>query len=62
MYLSYKLLQGQTPRMSYPQVASYFGGRDHTTVLAACRKVDHLRETDRSTASMLAALEQRLQK
>jgi chromosomal replication initiator protein len=62
MYLSYRLLQGHTPRMSYPQVASYFGGRDHTTVLAACRKVEKLRETDRSTAAMLSTLEQRLQK
>jgi chromosomal replication initiator protein len=62
MYLSYRLLQSQTPRMSYPQVASYFGGRDHTTVLAACRKVEHLRETNRAIASTLATLEQRLQK
>jgi chromosomal replication initiator protein len=62
MYLSYRLLQGQTPRMSYPQVAGYFGGRDHTTVLSACRKVDHRRETDRTVASLLSALEQRLQK
>jgi chromosomal replication initiator protein len=62
MYLSYRLLQSQSPRMSYPQLASYFGGRDHTTVLAACRKVDHLRETNRAVASVLSALEQRLQK
>jgi chromosomal replication initiator protein len=62
MYLSYRLLQGQTPRMSYPQVAAYFGGRDHTTVLAACRKVENLRETNRSHAALLSTLEQRLQK
>jgi chromosomal replication initiator protein len=62
MYLSYRLLQSQTPRISYPQVASYFGGRDHTTVLSACRKLDHLRETDHSVASLLSSLEQRLQR
>jgi len=31
---------------SYPEIGEAFGGRDHTTVLHACRKVAELREGD----------------
>jgi chromosomal replication initiator protein len=31
---------------SLPEIGDAFGGRDHTTVLHACRKVTELRETD----------------
>ena len=31
---------------SLPEIGSAFGGRDHTTVLHACRKVEELRRTD----------------
>ncbi|MDQ2069758.1 chromosomal replication initiator protein DnaA [Natronospira bacteriovora] len=31
---------------SLPEIGEEFGGRDHTTVLHACRKVKELRETD----------------
>ncbi|MDJ0778678.1 MAG: chromosomal replication initiator protein DnaA [Gammaproteobacteria bacterium] len=34
-------------RHSLPEIGSAFGGRDHTTVLHACRKVDELRQEDR---------------
>ena len=30
--------------LSYPAIAREFGGRDHTTVLHACRKIEQLRE------------------
>ena len=33
---------------SLPEIGSAFGGRDHTTVLHACRKVEELRKTDNS--------------
>ena len=31
---------------SLPEIGDAFGGRDHTTVLHACRKILELRETD----------------
>ena len=41
MYLAREL----TP-LSLEEIGGYFGGRDHTTVLHACRKIDELCETD----------------
>ena len=32
---------------SLPEIGDAFGGRDHTTVLHACRRIDSLRETDK---------------
>ena len=31
---------------SLPEIGDAFGGRDHTTVIHGCRKVNELRETD----------------
>ncbi|BBL69395.1 chromosomal replication initiator protein DnaA [Methylogaea oryzae] len=31
---------------SLPEIGQFFGGRDHTTVLHACRKIKELRESD----------------
>src|SRR5207244_2743233 len=41
MYLARKL----TP-LSLQQIGAYFGGRDHTTVLHACRKIEAALEAD----------------
>jgi chromosomal replication initiator protein len=35
---------------SFPEIGEAFGGRDHTTVLHACRKIDALRATDPAVA------------
>jgi chromosomal replication initiator protein len=32
--------------LSLPEIGQAFGGRDHTTVLHACRKIDELKNTD----------------
>jgi chromosomal replication initiator protein len=31
---------------SLPEIGQAFGGRDHTTVIHACRKIAELRESD----------------
>ena len=35
---------------SLPEIGDAFGGRDHTTVLHACRKIEELRESDQRIA------------
>jgi hypothetical protein len=55
MYLAKKL----TSR-SLPDIGRRLGGRDHTTVLHAVRKIGALRESDATMAAELDELEQRL--
>lgn len=43
--IAMSLAKELTP-MSLPDIGDAFGGRDHTTVLHACRKVDELLQTD----------------
>jgi len=40
------LLAKELTNHSLPEIGSAFGGRDHTTVLHACRKVNELKESD----------------
>lgn len=39
-------LSKQLTQNSLPEIGNAFGGRDHTTVLHACRKIDELRKQD----------------
>ena len=41
---------------SLPEIGDAFGGRDHTTVLHACRKINELKETDIKTSEDYANL------
>lgn len=52
MYLAKSL----TPQ-TLPQIGRRFGGRDHTTILHGCRKIETLRHTDEKLASELSVLE-----
>ena len=52
MYLARKLTDH-----SYPELGRMFGGKDHTTVLAACRKLEKLVENDQDIASSMRELE-----
>jgi hypothetical protein len=38
-------LAKELTQLSLPEIGSNFGGRDHTTVLHACRQIAKLRET-----------------
>lgn len=47
-------------KVSYPELGKRFGGKDHTTVLSACRKIDTLQKTDSALRTALLALEHQL--
>ena len=51
-------LAKELTQQSLPEIGESFGGRDHTTVLHACRKVAELRETDQEFARDYAQLQQ----
>jgi chromosomal replication initiator protein len=56
MYLCKQL----TPR-SLPEIGRKFGGRDHTTVMHAVRKIEELRASDRSMAEDIELLRRMLE-
>jgi chromosomal replication initiator protein len=43
-------LAKELTQLSLPDIGEAFGGRDHTTVLHACRKIAQMRETDKEFA------------
>ena len=55
MYLCRKHTQA-----SFPQIGKDFGGKDHTTVMAACRKVDSALGDDDLLKAQIDALERKL--
>ena len=57
MYLCRKLTD-----FSLPQIGTEFGGRDHTTVLHACEKIDKDRQDDAKLDASIKDLIQRLQR
>jgi chromosomal replication initiator protein len=50
------LLAKELTSMSLPDIGDAFGGRDHTTVLHACRKINELRKEDLQIAEEYSAL------
>jgi len=50
----------QRLKSSYPELGRAFGNRDHTTVMSAVRKVEHLRTTDPEVRAHLEAIERKL--
>jgi chromosomal replication initiator protein len=42
---------------SLPEIGRKFGGKDHTTVLAACRKIEKTLPTDEALANLIRSLE-----
>jgi chromosomal replication initiator protein len=55
MYLAREAL-----RQPFPSIAERFGNRDHTTVMAACRHITELLETDSSTRNIVLNLRKQL--
>ena len=51
MYLARKLTE-----FSYPEIGAAFGGKDHSTVIYATRKIEKVLETDHSLKNMVAGL------
>lgn len=49
-------LARQLTRLSLEQIGAYFGGRDHTTVLHACRKIEKAMATDSALAGTVRRL------
>ena len=56
MYLSRKLTSS-----SFPEIGSRFGGKDHSTVISACKKVEQLMEKDLQVRTAVETLERQLQ-
>jgi chromosomal replication initiator protein len=46
--------------LSYPEIGARFGGKDHTTILHACRKVERMTENDPNVQSLLAYLRKKI--
>ena len=46
--------------MSYPEIGSRFGGKDHSTVISAVRKIESLTGTDPSVRSVVSTIESHL--
>jgi len=57
MFLSRKLAQA-----SFPEIGDKFGGRDHTSVMAACRKIENAIRLDNSLQQTVNDLEGRLKR
>ena len=56
MFLSRKLTSS-----SFPEIGQRFGGKDHSTVIAACKKIEQLSETDLSVKTAVDTLHRQLQ-
>jgi chromosomal replication initiator protein len=54
-------LAKQLTARSLPEIGRKFGGRDHTTVMHAVRKVDELRTTDASFSDDVELLRRMLE-
>jgi chromosomal replication initiator protein len=49
----------QRLKVSYPELGDRFGGKDHTTVMNACRKITRLIEEDEELVGAIAVIERR---
>jgi len=47
--------------LTLESIGTHFGGKDHTTVLYACRIVSDMMETDRQFKTIVSELEERFE-
>jgi len=47
-------------KLSFPEIGRYFGGKDHSTVIYACRQIEELKTQDQGLEALLASLAQAL--
>ena len=59
-HIAQYLARKMTP-LSYPEIASRFGGRDHTSILHAFRKIEQEMQRDENLANLVAYLTKRIQ-
>jgi chromosomal replication initiator protein len=45
---------------SYPEIGRQFGGKDHTTIIHACRQVAKAKETDAELHAALESLKEQI--
>jgi chromosomal replication initiator protein len=45
---------------SYPEIGRHFGGKDHTTIIHACRQVTKAKEADQSLQTTLENLKEQI--
>ncbi|MCP9448570.1 MAG: chromosomal replication initiator protein DnaA [Nitrospira sp.] len=45
---------------SYPEIGRHFGGKDHTTIMHACRQVAKAKETDEALRNAIEALKEQI--
>lgn len=56
MFLSRKLT-----RCSFPEIGQRFGGKDHSTVISAFRKIEQLVDKDLSIRTTVESIERQLE-
>jgi chromosomal replication initiator protein len=47
-------------KLSFPEIGRHFGGKDHSTVIYACRQIEELKKQDQGLETLLTALAQAL--
>jgi len=47
---------------SFPEIGRHFGGKDHTTIIHACKQVSKAKETDATLSSTLESLKEQIAK
>jgi chromosomal replication initiator protein len=45
---------------SYPEIGRHFGGKDHTTIIHACRQVGKAKENDPALHATLETLKEQI--